>query len=372
MPLQIVRNDITKMHVDAIVNAANESLLGGGGVDGAIHRAAGPELLAECRALNGCRVGEAKVTKGYKLPCKYVIHTVGPVWHGGKQNEKQLLSSCYKESLHLAAEMECESVAFPLISAGAYGYPQEEAMRVAMDAAREFLETHDMTVYIVVFTRETVKIGESLFDAVQSYIDDHYVDAHYDPVRENMRRFRNADALSCEEAAQPASSNETYTEDTALPDVSSDAEENEYPAPMCAADHPKSGYFGAPKSSSKDLWELIEQVDESFAEMLLRKIDERQMTDAQCYKRANIDRRVFSKIRNNPNYHPGKQTVLAFAVSLRLTLSETREMLEKAGFALSHSNKADIAVEYFITHGIYNIFEINEVLFRLDMPLLGG
>ena len=329
MPLQIVRNDITTMKMDAIVNAANESLLGGGGVDGAIHRAAGPELLAECRTLGGCKTGQAKITKGYRLPAKFVIHTVGPVWRGGGHGERELLVSAYRSSLELARANGCETVAFPLISSGVYGYPKDQALKVAVDTIGEFLLSHDMTVYLVIFDRAAYTIGEKLFADIAAYIDDHYADAHTDSWE--IQRHRMALAS-------------TPTEEDAL----------------------------APVAAPADLDEALSKLDESFSQMLLRKIDERGITDAQCYKKANIDRKLFSKIRSDVHYKPSKPTAMAFAVALELPLVEAQEMLEKAGFAFSHASKFDIIVEYFIAHQNYNIFEINEALFAFDQSLLGG
>ena len=332
MPLQIVRNDITTMKVDAIVNAANESLLGGGGVDGAIHRAAGPELLAECRTLNGCKTGQAKLTKGYRLPAKFVIHTVGPIWRGGGHGERELLISAYRSSLELALTNRCETVAFPLISSGVYGYPKDQALKVAVDTIGEFLLSHDMTVYLVIFDRAAYTIGGKLFADIAAYIDDRYVEAHTDRY-ENQRRRMALESMSVEEPQW-------------------------MPAPCT---------MGA-----SGLDEALSKLDESFSQMLLRKIDERGMTDAQCYKKANIDRKLFSKIRSDVHYKPSKPTAMAFAIALELPLAEAREMLEKAGFAFSHASKFDIIVEYFIAHQNYNIFEINEAMFAFDQSLLGG
>ena len=334
MPLEIVRNDITKMSVDAIVNAANESLLGGGGVDGAIHYAAGPELLAECKTLGGCKTGKAKITGGYNLPAKYVIHTVGPIYKDGNHGEKALLESCYRESLSLAKEHNCETVAFPLISSGVYGYPKDQALKVAIDVISNFLLENEMKVYIVIFDKAAYKISEKLFSDIAEYIDDNYVDEHTDYRRESMRMN----------------------------------------APMQAS----VGLFEADLCECKamlsddDLDAKLKQIDESFSQMLLRKIDEKGMTDAECYKKANIDRKLFSKIRSDVHYKPSKPTAIAFAVSLELSLDETEDMLKKAGFALSNSNKFDIIIEYFISKGNYNIFEINEALFAFDQSLLGA
>ena len=341
MPLEIVRNDITKMNVDAIVNAANGTLLGGGGVDGAIHNAAGAELLDECKSLGGCKTGKAKITGGYKLPAKYVIHTVGPIYRGGNQGEKSLLESCYRESLAIAKEKGLESIAFPLISAGVYRYPKDQALRVAIDVISSFLLENDMTVYIVIYDMASYKISEKLFSNITEYIDDNYVDEHTDYSRERIRM----NALpSMAPRTRRKKSDDDFLE---MCD--------------CKAMLPED-----------DLDAKLKQIDESFSQMLLRKIDEKGMTDAECYKKANIDRKLFSKIRSDIHYKPSKPTALAFAISLELSLSETDDMLRKAGFALSHSNKFDIIIEYFISKGNYNIFEINEALFAFDQSLLGA
>lgn len=342
MPFLIVRNDITKMQVDAIVNAANNSLLGGGGVDGAIHAAAGPDLLAECRTLGGCDTGDAKITKGYNLPAKYVIHTVGPIWNGGTHSEKALLTSCYRRSLELAKAHGCETVAFPLISAGVYRYPKDQALRVAIDTITEFLAENDMLVYIVIFDKQSFKISEKLVADIRQYIDDRYVEEHCDNTVERLRMFQTLKHSRIDEDSEVCA---------AAPRAMSSAAKGSLP--------------------SRPLDAYIKNIDESFSEMLLRKIDEKGMKDSDCYKKANIDRKLFSKIRNDRLYKPSKPTAIAFAIALELPLEEAEDMLKKAGFALSHSNVSDIIIEYFIRSGNYNIFDINDALFQFDQPLLG-
>ena len=336
MPLIIVRNDITKMPVDAIVNAAKESLLGGGGVDGCIHRAAGPELLAECRRLGGCKTGEAKITGAYRLPCRYIIHTVGPVWNGGKYGEREQLASCYRTSLALAQAHNCETVAFPLISSGIFGYPKDQALRVAVDTIGAFLLHNDMTVYLVIFDRKAYQISGKLFADIAEYIDDHYVDVHTDSRRERMRRmsvFESRAEAICESAM---------------------------PAPMMT-----------PKAVG-GLDDMLAHLDAGFPETLLKLIDRSGKKDSEIYKKANVDRKLFSKIRNNPDYKPSKSTAIAFAIALELSLPETRNLIARAGYALSPSSKFDVIIEYFIMQRDYDIFKINEALFAFDQSLLGA
>lgn len=336
MPLEIIRNDITKVHADAIVNAANSSLLGGGGVDGAIHRAAGPKLLEECRTLGGCLVGQAKITKGYNLPAKYIIHTVGPVWNDGKNNEEKLLADCYKNSLALAKEYNLESIAFPLISSGAFGYPKDKAMKTAISVVGDFLLSNDMTVYLVVYDKKAFMLSEKLFSSITQYIDDKYIEE-----RPTNKRDRLEEELQLVDSHLEAPRFYSVEE----------------PTPV--------------KKLKRSLDDVVKQMDETFSQMLLRLIDEKGMTDVETYKKANIDRKLFSKIRNDINYKPSKPTAIAFAIALKLNLDETKDLLLKAGFALSRSSKFDIIIEYFIEEGNYNIFEINEALFAFDQNLLG-
>lgn len=332
MPFHIVRQDITKMQVDAIVNAANTALQMGGGVCGAIFNAAGAQKMqTACDKLAPIQMGEAAVTPGFALPAKYVIHAAGPAYHpSDRERCRKLIRSAYTESLKLAMKHRCQSIAFPLISSGIYGYPKAEALEVAKEAIEAFLDEHDMEVYLAVFDKSAFVLSRALLGGVESYIDQHYVDAH-------QPKGRNLLGVESEALAYAAPS---------------------MPLPMMAP--------------SAALDDLMERLDEPLSDTLLKLIDAKGKTDVEVYKRANIDRKLFSKIRKGHGYTPRKPTILALAIALEMTLPETDDLLERAGYALSHASKFDVIVEYFIVSGRYDIFEINEVLFQYDQPLLGS
>ncbi|GAB1477438.1 hypothetical protein MASR2M70_22780 [Bacillota bacterium] len=340
MPFTIVRQDITKMEVDAIVNAANTDLAMGGGVCGAIFKAAGPtELQAACDKLSPIKTGEAVATPGFSLPSKYLIHTAGPVYRADDAAESErLLRSSYLNSLKLAADYKCESIAFPLISSGIYGYPKGEALKVATDTIKDFLTDCDMDVYLAVFDKAAFTLSGKLSGEVAAYIDENYVEEREEPRRK---------LLSIEKSAL-----------------------SEAGFSICNAYLP---YIAEPTTDepSKGIDDLMENLDESFSAALLKLIDSKGKTDVEVYKRANLDRRLFSKIRTGNGYMPSKRTALALAVALELSLKETDALLRRAGYTLSRSQKFDVIVEYFIVNRKYDIFEINEVLFKYDQPLLG-
>lgn len=346
---------------------------GWGGVDGAIHQAAGPELLAECRTLHGCQTGDAKITKGYQLPCKWVIHTVGPVWHGGSHGERELLASCYRKSLALAVEYRLESIAFPLISSGAYGYPKEEALEVAVDTIRAFLKEHNLDVYLVIFQKSDYQLSKGLVEDISSFLNEAWKEKGDPHAREEER----LDSVSGELES-------LYLEDPYLDD-------NIPPCPYEGSRHlKKRGIQGRIERveqrieqlnyyrnqlcdfcvDSKREEQFFSELEESFSHMVLRKIDEKGMTDPECYKKANLDRKLFSKIRSHEDYQPSRATALALGIALELPLSELQELLGKAGYTLSHARKGDLIVEYFVKKGIYDIYQINQVLFDFEEPLI--
>ena len=332
MPFQILHNDITNMNTDVIVNAANSKLLMGGGVCGAIFRAAGEEeLQKECEKIKHCPVGKAVITKAYNLKSKYIIHTVGPIYKDGNSNEGKFLKSAYETSLKLAKDYNLKSIAFPLISSGIYGYPKKEALNIAVSTIKEFLAENEMDIYLVVFDRKAVHLSEGLYEGIQHYIDDFYEDEDY--------RLRYTDLLEIEEIYQ---------------------DDCDFQEPI----------YETKDFNKRSLESILDNIDESFSQMLLRLIDEKGKTDVEVYKKANMDRKLFSKIRSNKNYNPKKSTALSLAIGLELSLDETKDLLAKAGYTLSPSHKFDLIVEYFIKNKNYDIFIINEALFSFEQPLL--
>ncbi len=330
MPFEIVRNDITKMEVDVIVNAANAQLQMGGGVCGAIFQAAGAgPLQAACDSIGGCSVGDAVITDAFLLPAKRVIHAVGPIWRGGSQNEEQLLRNCYQNALQLAISEGHESIAFPLISSGIYGYPKDQALQIAISTISSFLLKHEILVYLVVFDRSAFTLSEKLFSSICEYIDEHTVQR----IHLKYERGRMLEELKIMKESE----------------ITVDA-----------------------MSDRVELEQFIEKRDESFSRRLLQLIDEKGMSDVETYKKANIDRRLFSKIKNNIDYTPMKKTAVAFAIALKLSIEETEDLLDRAGYTLSKSHKFDLIIRYFIVNQKYDIYEINEALFAFEQELLGA
>lgn len=337
MPFEIVRNDITKMEVDAIVNSANPNVFVGLGVDQAIHTAAGPDLFVERKSIGRIDVGCAVATPAFDLKAKHIIHTVGPEWIGGHNDEIASVKSCYQNSLTEALNLGCESIAFPLISTGTYGFPKEEALKIAIAVISEFVLQHDMMVYLVVYDQDSYKVSEKLFSDVTEFIDDHYMEDASEKDHFSANRVRYSLSYESLSEEQYQHKEQQNIEDEV----------------------------------SQTIGDLLDELEETFSQTLLRLIDESGHTDVDVYKKANIDRKLFSKIRSNINYKPSKITAIAFAIALELSLEQTKSFLASAGFALTHSSKFDIIIEFFIKEKNYNVFEINEILFFFNQALLG-
>ena len=366
MPFEIVRNDITQMQVDAIVNTANPKPVIGYGVDAGVHRAAGPKLLESRQKIGGISVGDAAITPGFDLDAAYVIHAVGPVWVDGNHGEERLLRSCYTRSLKLAKRHRCQSVAFPLISAGNHGFPKPLALQIAMNAISEFLLKHEMQVYLVVFSRNAFQLSEKLFQGVSSFIDENYI------LEKNLQQYGVSDKCAVRGVQQELVLREQMRrrQEEAVCD---DAAPCAPCAPMEAPPKAEKRGFSLPRPRRKlSLAELLEQTDAGFSETLLKLIDQTGKKDSEIYTKANLSRQHFSKIRNNPNYQPTKPTAIALALALELDLEQTRDLIGRAGYALTTSNKFDVIIMYFIREKNYNLFDINAALFEFDQSLLGG
>jgi O-acetyl-ADP-ribose deacetylase (regulator of RNase III) len=322
MPLWIIRQDITKVKVDCIVNSANSLPIIGGGVDQAIHQAAGDQLFMERKQLGFISPGSAKISNAYGLPARYVIHTVGPLWVDGHHGEESTLRQCYQDSLQLALAHGCESIAFPLISSGVFGYPKDKALECAIESIKQFLDLHDLMVYLVVYDKKSYRISKERVDSVQSFLEDR------DVVETSSYRMEHHIHPSIRRSESV--------------------------------------------HRHKSLLDEINELEDTFSERLLKRIALSGMLEVDVYKRANIDRKLFSKIRSNKDYKPSKQTAVAFAFALRLSLDDTKELLESAGFALNRSSKFDLIVQYHLLHRLYDIHSINSILFDYDQPLLGS
>lgn len=329
MPFEIVRNDIVNMKVDAIVNTANPRPIIGAGTDKAVHDKAGARLLLARKEIGNIAVGEAAITPAFDLDARYVIHTAGPIWKDGRSGEEELLASCFRSSLGIAKKKDCESIAFPLISTGSYGFPKPLALQIAVREISSFLMENEMQVYLVVFEKQSFELSEKLFKSVSSYIDANYVS-------DKMNLEYGTSKLRRRDYEEMLLHESSYEITSKMPNLDG----------------------------------MLNNLDRGFSETLLDLIDRTGKKDSEIYKKANVDRKLFSKIRNNVNYKPSKATALAFAIALELSMDETDDLLARAGIALSQSNKFDVIVRYFIENKKYDIFELNSVLFEFDQPLI--
>ena len=330
MPFRIIRNDITKVKADVIVNTANPRPVIGGGTDTAVYNAAGKEqLLAQRRAIGDIAPGGAAFTDAFSLNAKYIIHTVGPSWEGGNKGERRILHSCYEKSLALAEKLKARSIAFPMIATGTYGFPKDEALNIALSEIGKFLLVHEMDVTLVVFDRKALELSEEIAGEIEQFIDDS---AHRDLVlseynKEDLRRNRR---------------------------------------------YSSNGSASVSLWETRDLDQLLGSTSETFQQKLLKLIDERGLDDVTVYKRANISKQVFSKIRSNPAYRPSKRTAFALSIALQLSVPEMVDLLSRAEIALSPSSDFDRIVIYFIEKKRYDIFEIDAALFKYGQPTIGN
>lgn len=352
MPFQLIRNDISKVKADAIVNSANPEPMVGRGSDMAVYEAAGYEkLLKERKKIGSIKPGEAAVTEAFDLNAKYIIHTVGPVWHGGTHREMETLASCYRKSLMLAKQLKCNSIAFPMISTGVYGFPKDLALSTALKEIETFLMEDEMNVTLVVYDRSSYQLSASLNTSVREYIND----------RQAEEGAMHVYGASLPEISETSSVFSTY-----------DAAKNQLPPnEVRRPGRRKESALRPSAAPSFSLKDLLRSHERTFQEQLLHLIDERGLSDVEVYKKANLDRKLFSKIRSNKNYTPKKKTALALAIALKLDIDETKDLLARASLALSPSSPFDLIIEYCIRHEKYSIIEINSILFEYDQQLLG-
>ena len=373
MPFRIIRDDITRVRADAIVDTANPHPRIGGGTDAAIYRAAGTRrLLAARRTIGDIAPGQAAVTPAFRLPAKYVIHTVGPAWVDGAHGELATLRACYLNSLALADELGCRSVAFPLISTGTYGFPKDQALDVALAAIRDHLDRSDLKVTLVVFGQDSFQLAADLVAQVDQYIDEHYCASSGTLFEQLAAARRYADRLwskrETDEQSEEAQWADTQKKNLSAPDSTYD--EMAFGAPAPSATPPSNPFAMPAASAAPTLDDALSGMGDSFQTELFRLIDARGLTDPQVYKRANLDRKLFSKIRCNPAYLPKKRTILALAIALELDVAQTRALLASAGYTLTNSIRQDVIVSFCLEHGLYDIYEVDTLLSNYGEPEL--
>ena len=420
MPFQIIRDDITKVKADAIVNTANPKPVFGRGTDYAIYKSAGEEgtkqLLEMRREIGMIEPGQVRETPAPGLSAKYILHTVGPAWQGGENGEFEILQACYENCLALGAKLGCESVAFPLISTGYYGFPKDKALEIAISVISRFLLTSDMNIILVVFDRRSFELSGKIFSEIDEFIDEHYAQTAMQreygrefeansvlpPMVSGSRDEQEAKASNASHKGKNARSGkrkgipgllleklkekgkhnlqeDDFLEESLSAFSDSASESSVYHMPAMSGTAPgsaKPDIFEEKDAASsrppKTLEEAIAHVGDTWQQSLLRLIDEKQLTDVEVYKRANVDRKLFSKIRGKEDYQPKKITAVAFALALHLNLDDTKDFIGRAGFALSPSNLFDLIVAFFIEQEVYDTYTINMALFAHDQPLIGG
>jgi len=398
MPLKIVRNDITKMQCDALVNTANEYPVVGRGCDTAIYEAAGYEQLLSYRKehIGKVKEGDVFLTPAFALPARYIIHAVSPAFHGGDRGEERKLRACYKKSLELARQEKCRSIAFPLIATGSYRYPKEEGLRIAVDEINAFLLQHSMEVFLVVYDEMAAELGKRLAPDLKSYLADAM------EVREEAVYYDRREQAWLDDSER-IDREESCWENTGRIDREAFSGFNRplgapaAPLPKASASMPKpaapgrKGRTPAPQSSSASLpdkvnasapipdfyagydsklEERIKHLSDTFSEYLMYLIRSKGLTNADVYKKAIVDKKVFSKIKNNKHAHPSKMTAMCLCVGARLNIDETRDLLARAGYALSPCDMTDMIFSFFIENGIYDMFELDIQLEDHGLPCL--
>ncbi len=381
MPFQVVRNDITKMHVDAIVNTANPMPGYGPGIDTAVYEAAGKdELLAKRQEIGTIDRGASVITDGYKLSAKYIIHTVGTSWKDGNSGEEETVRQCYRSVFQLAVDNKIESMAIPLLASGSYGFPKGIALRIALSEIESFMADHDMDLYLVVFDEKSFNLSSELYGDIDAYINDNYVEEKVkeeyldSDALEYERRLRASNmAMAGSALHQPSlakSSISPRKEKKKKRKLSSKSDEvATYGAAL--ADEAMDMVCAMPMEADRSLDDVVKNLDKTFMELVFSFADEKGMTDVEVQKKANLDRKAFSKLKCGTTKNPSKSTALALAVALELSLDDTKDLLSRAGLALSPCSKQDLIVQYFIEREAYDIYAINIALFEHGEQLLG-